>query len=419
MKSGIGTIAILIDLEHGVSYGYITCCKWKGKVLHVAQVFKDTPFPENQKMFANCCEIEIEADSFKNGIHVQSIGLSSVKTLMEARFVVPPSEHPTYGIKIDTNNCDVSYIAADFSSTPDSRGNYRPSNIFINNGHATTYKQWGPMPNKMPIGNAPVGGFINSAIGLIPRMKQGRFENGMLISDIHNQLIGIHKRGPVTLTCYKGQPDLINFVKDSKDIALVSTDLIVNYSNDLFSTSGNNTHIIANQDAVNDEDYIEIVINTYVNIDFLWIALGRPLIGLKSIQFIGYGMDGVLRDNIWIDIDAKAPSFQRQQEVISTPTSGYCLKQVIIRLIGLLTPNRAMAIHDIGGWEMLGREHKPLINTEGGQKIYRDLTIGDGTWNSSGLLRLEDYRLWIDSSRKLRSKKGVPLSDTDGNIVGA
>jgi hypothetical protein len=40
-------------------------------------------------------------------------------------------------------------------------------------------------------------------------------------------------------------------------------------------------------------------------------------------------------------------------------------------------------------------------------------------WDSPNLARLGDYRLWIDKSGKLRMKKGDPLSDDDGNKVGA
>jgi hypothetical protein len=41
----------------------------------------------------------------------------------------------------------------------------------------------------------------------------------------------------------------------------------------------------------------------------------------------------------------------------------------------------------------------------------------DGAWNGSPL-RLGSYRLWIDSSGRLRVKSSAPTSDTDGTIVG-
>ncbi|HUD51135.1 glycosyl hydrolase family 28-related protein [Parvibaculum sp.] len=39
-------------------------------------------------------------------------------------------------------------------------------------------------------------------------------------------------------------------------------------------------------------------------------------------------------------------------------------------------------------------------------------------WNSTSLVRLGDYSLWVDRSGKLRIKNGDPSSDGDGSIVG-
>lgn len=45
------------------------------------------------------------------------------------------------------------------------------------------------------------------------------------------------------------------------------------------------------------------------------------------------------------------------------------------------------------------------------------IMIQDHAWDKN-LIRLGDYRLWVDSYGKLRIKRGRPLSDTDGTAVG-
>lgn len=45
------------------------------------------------------------------------------------------------------------------------------------------------------------------------------------------------------------------------------------------------------------------------------------------------------------------------------------------------------------------------------------LKVG-GTYNAANLLTLGTYRIWPDSSGRLRIKNGVPTSDTDGTIIG-
>lgn len=49
-----------------------------------------------------------------------------------------------------------------------------------------------------------------------------------------------------------------------------------------------------------------------------------------------------------------------------------------------------------------------------------DVAIGDGSWDSPGLLRLGNSWLWVDASGRLRIKNSAirPTSDTDGIIVG-
>jgi hypothetical protein len=45
------------------------------------------------------------------------------------------------------------------------------------------------------------------------------------------------------------------------------------------------------------------------------------------------------------------------------------------------------------------------------------VSIGSSAWNG-GHFEMGAYRLWVDSSGRLRIKSGAPSSDTDGTIVG-
>lgn len=58
-----------------------------------------------------------------------------------------------------------------------------------------------------------------------------------------------------------------------------------------------------------------------------------------------------------------------------------------------------------------GSEVNPVII------VPESLWVTGGAWNTSHL-RLGNYRLWVDSSGRLRIKNGAPTSDTDGTVVG-
>lgn len=67
---------------------------------------------------------------------------------------------------------------------------------------------------------------------------------------------------------------------------------------------------------------------------------------------------------------------------------------------------------------MDGNSVESLRITTGGEiQSKKGLSTSD-KWDSGNLLRLGNYRLWIDSTGKLRIKNGVPTSETDGTIVG-
>lgn len=58
-----------------------------------------------------------------------------------------------------------------------------------------------------------------------------------------------------------------------------------------------------------------------------------------------------------------------------------------------------------------GFEGLEIAGRDGGIRVASD-------WRSPNLVRLGDYRLWVDKGGNLRLKKGVPSSDDDGKAVG-
>ena len=44
--------------------------------------------------------------------------------------------------------------------------------------------------------------------------------------------------------------------------------------------------------------------------------------------------------------------------------------------------------------------------------------VASSAWNGSKLLTLGAYKIWVDSSGRLRIKSGTPTSETDGTVVG-
>jgi hypothetical protein len=62
-----------------------------------------------------------------------------------------------------------------------------------------------------------------------------------------------------------------------------------------------------------------------------------------------------------------------------------------------------------------GVQHFDALATAADQKGF----IAGAAWNGGNLLQLGVYRLWVDSSGRLRIKNANPSSDVDGTIVGA
>lgn len=62
-------------------------------------------------------------------------------------------------------------------------------------------------------------------------------------------------------------------------------------------------------------------------------------------------------------------------------------------------------------------ESSIAFNSSVGMIFNDTIMVNDHSWENN-LIRLGNYRLWVDSYGKLRIKNGSPLSDTDGTAVG-
>ena len=56
------------------------------------------------------------------------------------------------------------------------------------------------------------------------------------------------------------------------------------------------------------------------------------------------------------------------------------------------------------------------ISNPSGNVVIKD-TAGNSGWNTAHL-KMGIYHFWVDSSGRLRVKNSVPISDTDGTVVG-
>lgn len=374
---GKGTTAIHVDLENGIAGGFICLCEWEGRAQDVARFFRDSKLPVATGMFASACRLRAEVDGFKYGVLISEIDQMSAECFFEARYCLSESERaaePGYGICTAADLCNVAVHGADFGSTPDASGRYRPEVVWHNPGHLNKQHQWRGYLNGVPTGIRPIGGTIEGSFGLLPHMKQGLWTGGAVIADLHGESFNVDKRNDVQIGCFKGREDLQSFVDPSAGTVPISSGLTITYPEDLFRVAGLHTSLKANTDAVAGGDYLEITIRGYEKLKYLWAALSNSLIGVRAVQLITYDTSGTLRDNIWLPCDEKVPSFRRQQEVLSCETSGIASGLIIIRVIGLLTPNRAMTIHDLNWRQIIRQEHHAFLPSHGGT-IYGDLEI--------------------------------------------
>jgi hypothetical protein len=78
------------------------------------------------------------------------------------------------------------------------------------------------------------------------------------------------------------------------------------------------------------------------------------------------------------------------------------------------------AVLQLGGgtWRCWDENNRTQLNKTRSGKYLPSLTnIFDSGWNEK-LLRLGNYRLWVDNQGRLRVKQGEPMHDGDGQIVG-
>lgn len=196
------------------------------------------------------------------------------------------------------------------------------------------------------------------------------------------------------------------------------------------------------EDAI-DTDYVEFYIdgidNDFIRFNEFYLtgtSSSASLSGIKQIQVVTRDFNGVLLDNILIETE---PSFTRTSRYSIALNDQIQVKSIIIRLIGLhiMDGQQSFGVQDFAIFKpyngnpdnITDNNTAPLLSIAGHQRVWgeikvagtqnspADLIVGDSAWNGTGLFRMGNYRFWVDNTGALRIKNGVPLSDTDGNLV--
>jgi len=217
------------------------------------------------------------------------------------------------------------------------------------------------------------------------------------------------------VTGYEAMTDdsVTESIGTSSDITLANTD-------GLFQTIGNVQPTATwNAQAVTDGDYVEIYVAGGARaMQKLWIWISntddRHNDKIQLIRKTTIG--GATIDNVLIDV-WDLPETQSGQRYFEIDLSGSGTSRAIIRYIGL-TEAAGITVGQIFAAHSFFQHHAPTVFRDSPGTIYGDMHMNSSDWDGGTLIRQGDYRLWVDSSGRLRIKDGAPSSETDGTIVG-
>lgn len=199
----------------------------------------------------------------------------------------------------------------------------------------------------------------------------------------------------------------------------VSTDITLSNKDNIFNPDGNAPSMTWNSTAITDGDYVEIhVSGGSIQLSKLFIYLGNiDDVKNEYVQVIRYTTAVVDHELIAVsDLPETLDSAVRYFEV---DLGGTSLSNLIIRFIGCSEASSLIAIHGIYAGHTFFEREQQWVHRRSPGRMYGDIHLNSSDHDGGSLLRLGNYRLWVDSTGDLRIKDGVPSSDTDGTVVGA
>lgn len=433
---GIGTTAVQVQYEGSDGpWSYITHCRWQGRVMHVRRGVYVTPETPGQSQWGNNLEIDIGADNTQQAVVLYTCNGSTVKVRHQCRHNLHDDEKDLSMVEIHStgNWLDIYTVDVDGSYNA-SKGGWKPAHSLLLNGSGN--KLWPVRPQKMAPESTASPIFeqnITGATGFIPRKMGDVYDSGksLIISDLHNNIAGLGRYAETfTVNAYSGagvtpetleQDSATAGVAPSSNIELIRADQILKDGDFLAPPV-----FRWNSAGVADKDYVEIHADGFrTRGEKFYFTYASSRVSFEKIQVVGLNFGGVVFNHVK-EGPLPVGMYYDPTVTVEIKTIETDIDRLIVRFIGCTNADETITFHDIAFLE-------EGVHREGGlfQRKYTsdsrwgslqfeqgDLQMKSEAWDGGTLIRMGDYRLWVDSAGRLRIKDGDPTSDTDGTIVG-
>ena len=456
-----GITGIYIDWQNATNNSYLYRHKWQGSFYNVKYGLYETAAAN--PLASNSCWHDID---FQVWIARQAVVLNrstecNINVTFQSAPILNATERDLSVIKLDgAYGCQVKALFVDMLGPLLPNGFTDPSSIYYSgSSHFYTFEDYtgrnfytrtnadvdiGERNRKKVAAQGPgiSNAYADGMSGILPSgIKMASGPEDFRSAYYSNVMVAANKRHDISYGFYQTTASFTSSISSSAELGYPTSSYVTGSNLDgLWSphSTSSPTEIYWAASASR-TDYAEIVID---NIDTNYTAKLAEVYFVGVSSYIGAGIYqihavqqdvfGTISTNTLVNCSIPYTRVLRY----NIPLSGAIpTKRLIIRFIGQLITGSLQTV-SFGDFAIFPGDagvrdlNAPLININGNQRIYGNLTIsgntssradlqiGNGNWNGTGFLKLGDNNFWIDSSQKLRLKNGsVPSSDTDGIII--
>lgn len=368
-SEGAGCDGILVDLENTtIANAYWTHLKWQGMVAGLKCGWKSTLRNSELRHWANTCSIELEAKWTKQAVYNEAFGGLKVSVLHQGGYCfasqAEAAETPSIYSKQSIQLCNQKFFDFDDQSLPMDKDktkvwwfnnctiDLRGQENVIDDTDSNTFTRAKYLDGTKPRDR------LDNARGFLPWLATGQSLHGVVIPPLHDALYEQLSANAAhhLVNAYIGNSGSLSSSSVSDDISTPkSTAITIARPEFLFKYSGTFTEFVWMPEAIERNDYVELVLKCKRSLRHLWITFaGSP----KQLQLILSDNNKIISDetkSLW-----PRENFRPIPIQFAVPLATF--DQIIIRFIGNYGDDDGrIQMHSISGTETRHKWKTPFM----------------------------------------------------------